>query len=100
MWSGCLVEVAAVEDVLVGLVDRAELAAAGAPHEHVHDVAGAREHVLAAGRLARQAERDLEVMAKQHPLAQLSVLRAGQVPRGDDEDPRPHAGPAGPCSET
>jgi hypothetical protein len=80
-----LLEIVALEDEAVARVDLPELAAAGAPDQHVDDIVRTRKQVLAGGALAREAKRDLEVVAQQHPLAQLAVGRAGQEAGGDHE---------------
>jgi hypothetical protein len=82
---GVLFKIVALEDEAVAWIDLPELAAAGAPEEHVHDIVRTRKQVLARGALAREAKRDLEVVTQQHPLAQLSVGRAGQKAGWDHE---------------
>jgi hypothetical protein len=62
---GELVEVAAVEDKTIGLVDLRELAAAGAKEEQIGDEVGAGED------LRGQPEGAHEVMAAQHPIPEL-----------------------------
>ena len=83
---GVLLEIVALEDERVARIDLAQLATAGAPDQDVDDVAGAGEQVFAGGALAREAERDFEVVTQQDSLAQLAVCRSGQKPGGDDKD--------------
>jgi hypothetical protein len=89
--AGELLEVLAVGDELVGGVDLAELAAAAAPDQQVHDDRGAGHGLAAAQVVARQAEGAEQVVAPQQLLAQAAVEVAAQEAGGHEE----HADAAG-----
>jgi hypothetical protein len=88
--AGEFLEVLAVGDELVGGVDLAELAAAAAPDQQVHDDRGAGHGLAAARVVARQAEGAEQVVAAQQLLAQAAVeVLPERKPAGIRNTPTP-----------
>ena len=83
---GVLLEIVALPDPSVGLVDLGELAAAAPPEDDVHHHRRAGDGLAAPPVVARQAVGAEEVVAQQYLLAQAPVQVAAEEPRRDQED--------------